>query len=57
MEAELKSKKQEEFLVPSPKKSQSQAGWPKCLGLVRMTPWADFAVIGDQLCSTIIAIF
>jgi len=24
-------------------------GWPKRLGLVRATPLADFAVIGDQL--------
>jgi len=40
-------------LVPSP----ARAGWLKRLGLVWATPWADFVVIGVQLCSTITAIF
>jgi len=44
-----KGEKQKEFLVPNPKKSPARAGWPRRLGLVRATPWADFAGIGDQL--------
>ena len=28
---------------------QPRVGWPKRLGLVWAPPWADFAVIGDQL--------
>ena len=35
----------------------ARAVWPKRLGLVPATPWADLVVIGDQLWSTIIAIF
>ena len=50
LEAEQKrSKIKKIILVPSPKKKPSRAGWPKRLGLVRATPWADFAVSGDQL--------
>jgi len=39
------------------KKNPAQAGSPKRPGLVRVTSWANFAVTGVQLCSTIIAIF
>jgi len=52
-----KVKKEKVFLIPSPKKNPARAEWPKRLGLVRVTPWADFAVIGAELCSTIVAIF
>ena len=40
-----------------PKKKTARAGWPKRLGLVRATPWADFAVITDQLWSTVTVFF
>jgi len=49
MEAGPKGEKQKDFLVPNPKKKLARAGWPKRLGLVWATPWADFAVISDQL--------
>jgi len=39
-----KGKKQKDVLVPSPKKTPAQAGWPKRLGLVRATLLTDFAV-------------
>jgi len=51
-----KGKKQKELLEPSLKTKPARAGWLKRLGLVRAAPWADFAVIGVKLCSSIIAI-
>ena len=51
-----KRNKQKDFLVPSPKKYPAWAGWSKRLRLVWATPWVDFAVITDQLSSTITAI-
>jgi len=44
MEAEQTGKKR--VLGTQPK---ARAGWPKRLGLVRATLWADFAVISDTL--------
>jgi len=46
------------FWYPA-QKNPAQAGLLKCLGLVRATLFADFAVIGHgfQLCSTMTAIF
>jgi len=41
--------KQKVFLEVSPKKNPAQAGWPKRLGHVGTTQWADFAVITAQL--------
>jgi len=35
----------------------TQPGCPKRPKLVRATPWADFVVIGDQVWSTMVAIF
>jgi len=35
----------------------ARARWPKRLGLIRVTPWADFAVIADQPWSTTITIY
>jgi len=52
-----KGKKQKELLASNPKNRTAQVGWPKRLGLVQVTLWADFAVIAVQLCSTIRAIF
>ena len=51
-----KVKNQNMFWYPAQKKP-ARAGWPERLGLVRATPWADLAVITDQLWSTITAIF
>jgi len=45
------------FWYPTQKIILARAGWPKHLGLVRTTPWADFAVISDQLWSTMTAVF
>jgi len=45
------------FFEVSPKKNPAQAGWPKRLGHVGTTQWADFAVITAQLWSIITAIF
>ena len=49
-------KKQKDFLVPSPKKPSPgrMAQTPRA---VRAASYADFVVIGVQLCSTITAIF
>jgi len=62
-----KEKNKNIFWYPMPEKTPSRAGWlknqalrlmgPKRLGLIWATPWADFAVIGDQLWSTMTAIF
>jgi len=48
MKAEQKRREKKD-LWSQPKKKPARAGWPKRLGLVRATPWADFAVITDQL--------
>jgi len=52
-----KKGKKKRFFVTQHKKNPTWAGWLKRLGLVRATPWADFAVIGVQLCLTMTAIF
>jgi len=57
IEAEQKRKKTNFFFGTQPKKNLAWAGWPKRLGLVRATPWADFAVISNQPWSTMTAIF
>ena len=57
MEAGQKEEKIKRLFGTQPKNNPARAGWLKRLGLVRVTLWADFAVIGVQLCSTIIAIF
>jgi len=46
-----KEKNKQDFwvLCDPAKKNPAQAGWLKRLGLVWATPWADFAVITDQL--------
>ena len=58
MEAEPKRKKSTRFFGTQPKKkTPALAGWTKRHELPRAPPWADFVVIGVQLCSTITAIF
>jgi len=64
MEAEPKKKKKKNifwykksFFFSCPQKFPARARWLKRLWMVQATPWADFAVIGVQLCPTIIAIF
>jgi len=52
MEAEQEREKTKRFFGTRPKKNPAQAGWLKCLGLVRATPWADFDVIRVYSCST-----
>ena len=47
-------KNQKNILGTQPK---ALAGWPKRLRLVQATPWADFAVLDVQLCSTITQLF
>jgi len=54
MEAKQKRKKIKCFFGTQPK---ARAGWPQRLRLVQATPWAVFAVIGDQLRSTMTATF
>jgi len=54
MGAEKKRKKTKIIPRTQPK---ARAGWPKRLRLVQATPWADFAILDVQLCSTITAIF
>jgi len=44
-----KGKKRERFFGTQLTKELSPGRWLKRLGLVRATPWADFAAIGDQL--------
>jgi len=46
-----KKGKQKKIWVPRPKKKPipGRMAQTKRLGLARATPWADFAVIGDQL--------
>jgi len=51
-----KKGKNKRIVVPSPK-NPARAGWLKRLGLVRVIPLADFAVIGVQLCSTMTRLF
>ena len=50
MGAEEKRKKTKIIPGTQPK---ARAGWPKRLRLVQATPWADFAVLDVQLCSTL----
>jgi len=47
--AKLQRGKTQRFLGPNPKKTLAWAGWPRRLGLILATPWADFAVIPAQL--------
>jgi len=49
-------KKGEKKIIPGTQ-PKARAGWPKRLMLVQATPWADFAVLDVQLCSTKTAIF
>jgi len=49
MEAKQNRGKTKKVFGTQPEKKTARAGWPKRLGLVRATPWADFAIIGDHL--------
>jgi len=53
---EQKRGKTKELWYPA-QKNPARAGWLKRLGLVRVIPLADFAVIGVQLCSTMTRLF
>jgi len=57
MVAEEKKNKQKYFFFLFGTQSKARAGWPAHLRLVRATPRSDFAVLGDQLWSTMTGIF
>jgi len=57
MEAKQKRTKTRRDFGTQPKKKPALAGWPKRLGLVKVTPWAEFAIFSVQICSAMTAIF